>query len=378
MAGCWRQTRKASSIGANPGPLARVDDLPLNRRLRISRMSWVKLVLVWVLALAPGMDTPLANPANQVAEGNSGKIFAHVGDRLITEQEFAEALQIALRQKYYHGRPPEDQQQAFQREVAENLITRVLLLDEAQRVGIKNEDARVQAQLDRYTRRGVESPRGPQQGAQQIAWLEQRLRENDLLRQLEARVKRVPAPSEAQLKVFYFAHPEKFTEPTQHRISLILLGVHPSSPAEKWRAAFQQAGNLIDQLRGGANFADLARLHSTDASAEKGGDLGYLHKGMLGAPVEKNIEQLEVGEISAPIRVLEGVAMLRLDAYKPARLRIFEEVRERARELWQREQGNKAWLALQNRLRAATRIEMRDLTLTKTKLDGADNGDRLK
>ena len=113
---------------------------------------------------------------------------------------------------------------------------------------------------------------------------------------------------------------------------------------------------LLAQLRGGADFAELARLRSGDGSAAKGGDMGYLHRGMLGDQAQQVVDALAVGEVGEPVTLLEGVAIFRLEDRPALQLLAFEEVRERVRGLWLREHSEQAWQALLTRLRADTVI----------------------
>jgi parvulin-like peptidyl-prolyl isomerase len=117
---------------------------------------------------------------------------------------------------------------------------------------------------------------------------------------------------------------------------------------------------LVRQLRQGADFAELARLHSQDASAEAGGDLGYLHRGMLGSTAEQALAPLAPGEVSEPVRLLEGIAIFALRERRTPRLSPLAEVRARAAELCRRERSDQARRALLARLRAGAHIEVPD------------------
>jgi peptidyl-prolyl cis-trans isomerase SurA len=59
---------------------------------------------------------------------------------------------------------------------------------------------------------------------------------------------------------------------------------------------------LKERLDNGADFAELARLHSTDLSATKGGDLGWLYQGDTVPEFERAMDALKIGVVSEPVR----------------------------------------------------------------------------
>lgn len=287
-------------------------------------------------------------------------LFATVGSSAITRDEYDQALQQASRRRFYHGAPPEGALEQLRHDVARELITRQLLLQEAARLGLSADAAVIRDGIAAFENRYAGSPRWQTQRAELVEVLTRHYREEDLLRQLEAHYRKVAPPDRAQILDYYGMHQDRFTEPARQRVSLILLQVDPASPGAIWDAAMQDGARLVEQLADGADFAALARLHSADASSRQGGDMGYLHTGMLSPAADELIAGLAPGEVSEPIRLLEGVAILRLDERKPARLRNFEEAGARARELWLREQGDLAWQHLQDSLWARTPITVHD------------------
>jgi peptidyl-prolyl cis-trans isomerase SurA len=68
------------------------------------------------------------------------------------------------------------------------------------------------------------------------------------------------------------------------------------------RDAKQKLVVLRERLEHGADFADLARQHSQDGSAPKGGDLGWLYAGDTVPEFEKAMDELKPNQISEPIR----------------------------------------------------------------------------
>jgi len=138
----------------------------------------------------------------------------------------------------------------------------------------------------------------------------------------------VPAPTDQQLRDYYANHKELFVEPEKVRVSVILLKVDPSAPKASWDSARARPRSCGRNSRRERNFAKLARLHSGDA-ARQGRRHGYLHRGMLPDGVDAVVEKLKPAEISQPVTLLEGVALLRLEARQPAQQRSFNDVRAR-------------------------------------------------
>ncbi len=285
-------------------------------------------------------------------------VFATVGKEVITRQAYDKAFATATSQKFYHGKPPEAEVAALQREVGDQLVNHILLSAEAKRRGLKPDTAWVKQIVDGYEARYHGNPQWQKERARIVPEFTQRLEEDSLVKQLEEKTRKVDAPTIEQVKKFYGSHPEKFTEPEQVKISLILLKVAPSQPNAVWEAAMKEADTMVKQLRGKGNFADMARLRSGDESAEKGGDMGYVHRGMMPAAAQEAVDKLKPGEISDAIRLLEGIAIIRLDERKTAKLVSFEQARERAAGLWEREESERAWKGLIERLRAQTPIKV--------------------
>lgn len=66
--------------------------------------------------------------------------------------------------------------------------------------------------------------------------------------------------------------------------------------------ARQRALVLKERLDNGVDFVEQARQHSTDLSAAKGGDLGWLYQGDTVPEFERAMDALKIGETSEPVR----------------------------------------------------------------------------
>ncbi len=74
----------------------------------------------------------------------------------------------------------------------------------------------------------------------------------------------------------------------------------------------EQAADLKAQIDEGAEFAELAREHSTDGAAANGGSLGWFGLGMMVPEFEQAVTALEVGQVSEPLETQFGWHLVRL------------------------------------------------------------------
>ena len=305
------------------------------------------------VALAQGAPgAPTSGTAKQTA------VFAKVGNQVITQDDYAAAYNNAARAKFYHGKPPESELASLQREVADQMVTRILLVNEIKRKGLKPNAAEIDQQIQAYEKRYAGSDQWKKNKDKMLPPLVARLEQDDMLAQIEKTVRSEAKASEDQAKAYFAANPDKFTEPEQLRLSVILIKVDPSSPSSAWAKAGETADALAKRLRAGEDFAALARQYSADDSAKQGGDMGYLHSGMLPAGTQDALAKLKAGEVSNGIRLLEGFTVFRLTDRKDAKKHDYNTVKVRARELAQREQGDLAWASFIANLKTKTSVQI--------------------
>jgi peptidyl-prolyl cis-trans isomerase SurA len=69
---------------------------------------------------------------------------------------------------------------------------------------------------------------------------------------------------------------------------------------------------LKERLENKADFAELARVHSEDSSASRGGDLGWILPGDTVPEFERELDRLQPGEISEPVRTAFGLHLIQV------------------------------------------------------------------
>jgi peptidyl-prolyl cis-trans isomerase C len=146
--------------------------------------------------------------------------------------------------------------------------------------------------------------------------------------QLEGKIK----VTEEDAKKHYSENQKEFETPDQVRASHILIELKPTAanvdPNEAKAQAKAKAQNLLEQIKGGADFAELAKTHSSCPSSAKGGDLGFFGRGDMVEPFEKAAFSLEPGQISDVVETKFGYHVIKVTDRKSAGITTFEQAKE--------------------------------------------------
>ena len=134
--------------------------------------------------------------------------------------------------------------------------------------------------------------------------------------------------NEADLRTYYEQNVASNAAKEERRASHILIPAAQAAPAADRAAAKARAEELLAAVRQNpASFADLARKHSKDGSAAKGGDLEFLARGATVKPFEDALFALKKGETSGVVETEFGYHIIRLTDIRAPRQRTFEEMR---------------------------------------------------
>jgi peptidyl-prolyl cis-trans isomerase D len=148
--------------------------------------------------------------------------------------------------------------------------------------------------------------------------------------------------SEDEARKYYANHPKEYTTPERIHIRQILIKVPPETDKEKTDAALKKAEEIRDKIKAGEDFATLAKKESQDeASAEKGGDLGFFSKRALDPRLEKAAEKLQPGQVSDPIRTEQGYHLISVVEKKPETQLEFDSVKDKITQLLIEERAKK-------------------------------------
>ena len=159
---------------------------------------------------------------------------------------------------------------------------------------------------------------------------------------LDERVKGKVHVTDTQVKKFYEDKKESFKRPDSFRARHIFVAYIPhdvvknSSPeeikekSEEYRAASKKKiEEVFAKVKSGDNFEELAKQYSEDkGSAEKGGDLDFMYKGVFDPKFDKAVVDLKVGETSDIVDTEFGYHIIRLMETKPSDYAPFADVEQ--------------------------------------------------
>jgi peptidyl-prolyl cis-trans isomerase SurA len=119
----------------------------------------------------------------------------------------------------------------------------------------------------------------------------------------------------------------------------------------------EKADGLLDKIKQGESFSDLAKQYSEDPSAKTGGDLGLLKKSQLNNSFTDVISRMQPGEISEPFWSENGLHIIKLESRVEAKNK--DEIREEAKNMLSNKIFTERYNAWIKSLREKSFIEIR-------------------
>jgi len=246
-------------------------------------------------------------------------VLALVNGRQVTQAEFEARwgeLAEATKARY--------EKEGGKRLFLDELITRELLMQEARKQGLDQNDA--------------------------IRDRAQRYREQLILDELlKDRIKAKVELSKEELDAFYEKHAHELLTPLKVHVSQMLL---PNISAAK---------DLEKQINQGGDFAKFAQRYSIDGKTKaKGGDLGPYRKELVIPEVDAVIHTLKPAMVSAPIKTDAGYYLVMISALDKETIQADVAVRERLRQELLTEKRRKRFDGVIADIRAKATIRLAD------------------
>ena len=160
--------------------------------------------------------------------------------------------------------------------------------------------------------------------------------------------------SSRETERYYNDNIELFSTPEQVRASHILFKTEGKDEA----AVKAAAEKVLAEAKGGADFAELAKKHSQDTSAQGGGDLGLVGRGQTVKPFEDVAFTLKPGEVSEVVVTDFGYHIIKVEARQGGQAVALDTVRDQVRQFLVNRKTQEQLQALVESLRKSAQVQV--------------------
>lgn len=239
--------------------------------------------------------------------------------------------------RQFEQMPPEQRaliEPQIQQMVMSELIQKTLLINAAEKEGMKASDEEIEGSLKEIA---AQIPEGETlEGFAEAAGVSldrikgQIATDTKIRKLLDKVTADVGQPEEADLKKYYDEHPEEFEQAASIEASHILISTQGITDESQLAAKEKIAKELREELvaKKGGNFAEMAGLHSDCPSKAQGGELGEFEKGQMVPEFETAAFAQEVGAVGECVKTQFGYHIIKVSGKKEAKTLEYAEVRE--------------------------------------------------
>ena len=259
------------------------------------------LFLLFTLTTASAEDETQPGPRQSL-----NSIVAVVNDDIILSSELENATGSVVKQLEEKGTPlPEES--VLEKEVLDKLIMESLQLQLAASNGITIDDSQLNTEIKELAENNGVSLTEFRNILERDGYSYQAFRE-DLRKQLTImQVRRMMVAStikvnDQEIDNLLATLKSSGQGGVEYHLGHILIAIPEAASPGEIQATKARAGNTLQRLRGGADFAEVALVTSDSQTALEGGDLGWRNLGQLPSMFLDTVKDMQVGDISDLIR----------------------------------------------------------------------------
>ena len=244
------------------------------------------------------------------------RIIAVVNDDVIMSSELAEKVRTVKEQLREQGTtlPPTS---VLQKQVLDRLILNKLQIQMAEKTGIRVDDETLNRTISNIAAENKVSLSKFREILERDGYNYEKFREdirNEILisrlrqRQVDNRV----SVTEREIENFLSTQEHQAESEKEYRLSHILISLPQSPSAKKIEETKKTAEKVLSDLKGGADFAQVAATYSDSQTALEGGDLGWRKASQIPTLFADFVAGMQKGDISEIIRSPSGFHIIKL------------------------------------------------------------------
>jgi peptidyl-prolyl cis-trans isomerase SurA len=244
------------------------------------------------------------------------KVIAVVDKNVIMQSELNERLtQVAQNARANQMALPD--MKVLQQQVVDHLISEHLQLQMAKRVGLTISDEQVNQAIEQIR---ISNKLTPEEFTHQLELdqltlqdLREKVRRDMTLQHIQqGMVQQRIHISPLEIDNFLKSADAQFWISPEYHLGHILISLSQSASGEEIEAARVKAEELVQRIRAGANFAEVAIAESKGPTALNGGDLGWRKTSDLPSLFADILPALEIDQVSDPARSPAGFHILKV------------------------------------------------------------------
>lgn len=283
----------------------------------------------------------------------------------ISEDDLRNEMHTLMPESYYHGTVTEEKKKLIEEKAMKSLVKKALFYKYAIDEKLVASDEDVEEALKKMEEAIKKKLEGVKDARELIIKvyknkgvsfeeLKRAIKKEITLNNLhKAKIEKIL--TEEDLKKYYEKNKYKFKEPAKIELSLINVKNDPLDPKGDAKAK-QKIEEALEKIKKGEDFGAVAAKYSNDMSRIKGGEMGFLHKGLLDPYVEKKAFALKIGELSDIIETDLGYYIVKVTNKKDTKQLSFEEVKTSLKKDLKKKEEDKRISELYEELRSKAKI----------------------
>ena len=289
------------------------------------------------------------------------KVAAKINTEIVTLSLVKERADL-LRQKYARS-PVGIPEEELLKEALNMIIDERLMLQEGKKLGfIVDEDSIDAAMKDIAQKNGLQEVQLEQmleREGRSLSSYRNHIRDQILVSkitrfEISNRVK----VSDKEVNQYYRDHQKEFWEDGRVRARHILFIAERSSSEANRKVKLQQAKKVLNEIRKGKDFAELAMEYSEDVSASDGGDVGFVVRGKMVREFEEAVFDLKPGQISDIVETEYGYHIIKVEEVVSGKTLTLKDAKERVTKVLTMEKQKQGYEDWMGELKKAAFIEV--------------------
>ena len=272
-------------------------------------MKFLSLFCLFILAL------PVVAEASKTEVIELDSIIAVVNDDVITQVELDNRMQLIKKQLGARTQLPDDA--VLRKQVLERIIMEKVQLQVAKRSGIRMDDETINRVIENIAKENKLSMEQFRQvlarDGMAFADFRESIKNELIINELRKRqVNNKISVSEQEVDNFLSNQANIKNQQEEYLLGHILVATPEAATPAQIQKARNRANSLRERIYNGEDFSSIAIGNSDGPQALKGGNLGWRKAAQMPTFFSENIESMEVGDVSLPLRSASGFHIIKL------------------------------------------------------------------